>query len=211
MSRRSRELVIKVSSFSISSLSLPDYRLQRAHSRVTCRADTAHGPRHAARRRTVALDAAGTCEDGRYKMVGDESARRFGVAWLGLCLAFAIHVVDEAATGFLAVYNPTVEAIRASVPWLPVPTFTCRVWLRLLIVADLVLLGLSVFAFRGVAWLRPLAYVFGVVMLLNGALHTIGTLYMRQAMPGVYSSPLLFAGSIWLLVATRRASKAEVP
>jgi hypothetical protein len=144
-------------------------------------------------------------------MVSDAPAKRFGAAWLGLCLAFAAHVVDEAATGFLAVYNPTVEAIRARLPWLPVPTFTFRVWLRLLIVVLTVLLGLTVFAFRGVAWLRPLAYAFAVVMLVNGTLHTVGTLYMWQAMPGVYSSPLLFAGSIWLLVATRHARKAEVP
>jgi len=127
-----------------------------------------------------------------------------------MCLAFAAHVVDEATTGFLAVYNPTVEAIRARVPWLPLPTFTFRVWLRLLIVAVSLLLGLSVFAFRGARWLRPLAYAFAVVMLVNGTVHTVGTLYMKRAMPGVYSSPLLFAGSIWLLVATRRASKSEV-
>ena len=108
-------------------------------------------------------------------MVADRSARSFGAAWLGLCLAFAAHVVDEAATGFLAVYNPTVEAIRGRLPWLPVPTFTYRVWLRLLIVAVSLLLGLSVFAFRGAPWLRPLAYVFAVVMLLNGTGHTVGT------------------------------------
>lgn len=144
-------------------------------------------------------------------MVGDGSARRFGVAWLGLCLAFAAHVVDEATTGFLALYNPTVEAIRARLPWFPVPTFTFLVWLGLLIVAVSLLLGLSVFAFRGASWLRPLAYTFAVVMLLNSAGHTVGTIYMGRAMPGVYSSPLLFVGAIWLLVATRRARKAEVP
>ena len=71
-------------------------------------------------------------------------------------------------------------------------------------------MGLSVFAFRGAPWLRPLAYVFAVVMFANGTVHTVGTLYMRQAMPGVYSSPLLFAGSIWLFVATRQAGRPEV-
>jgi len=144
-------------------------------------------------------------------MVGDGTARRFGVAWLGLCLALAAHVADEAATGFLAVYHPTAEAIRARVAWLPLPMFTFRVWLRLLIVAVLFLLGLSVFAFRGASWLRPLAYIFAVAMLLNSAGHTVGTIYMGRAMPGVYSSPLLFVGAIWLLVVTRRVRKAEVP
>ena len=143
-------------------------------------------------------------------MVADRSARSFGAAWLGLCLAFAAHVVDEAATGFLAVYNPTVEAIRGRLPWLPVPTFTYRVWLRLLIVAVSLLLGLSVFAFRGAPWLRPLAYVFAVVMLLNGTGHTVGTIYLGRAMPGVYSSPLMFVAALWLLVATRRASQVQM-
>lgn len=141
--------------------------------------------------------------------MGDGSARRFGLAWIGLCLAFAVHVVDEATTGFLAVYNPTVEAIRRRIPWFPMPTFTYKVWLGLLIVAVSLLLGLSVFAFRGALWLRPLAYVFALVMLLNGTAHTVGTIYLGRAMPGVYSSPLLFVGSIWLLVATRGMARAE--
>jgi hypothetical protein len=32
----------------------------------------------------------------------------FGIAWIALCLAFALHIIDEALTGFLSVYNPTV-------------------------------------------------------------------------------------------------------
>lgn len=136
-------------------------------------------------------------------MRGPESSRRFGVAWLVLCFALAAHVVDEATTGFLAIYNPTVEAIRSSIPWVPLPTFTFRVWLGLLILAVVLLSGLSVFAFRGAAWLRPLAYVFAMVMLLNAAGHTAGTIYLGRAMPGVYSSPLLVLAAIWLWVATR--------
>jgi hypothetical protein len=37
----------------------------------------------------------------------------FGLAWLFLCVAFCAHVADEALTGFLDVYNPTVLAVRA--------------------------------------------------------------------------------------------------
>ncbi|MGO8792293.1 MAG: hypothetical protein ACLQVL_33560, partial [Terriglobia bacterium] len=50
-------------------------------------------------------------------------------AWIALCLALALHVVDEASTGFLSVYNPTVVALRKSRPWLPFPVFTFGVWL----------------------------------------------------------------------------------
>jgi len=37
---------------------------------------------------------------------------KLGIAWVALCLAFALHIVDEASTGFLSVYNPTVLAMR---------------------------------------------------------------------------------------------------
>jgi hypothetical protein len=36
--------------------------------------------------------------------------RRFCAAWVGLCAALALHVTDEALTGFLDVYNPAVQA-----------------------------------------------------------------------------------------------------
>ena len=39
--------------------------------------------------------------------------RSLARAWILLCLALALHVFDEATTGFLGVYNPTVLAIRA--------------------------------------------------------------------------------------------------
>jgi hypothetical protein len=39
----------------------------------------------------------------------------FGVAWVTLCIGFVFHIVDEALTGILAVYNPTVLAVLAQV------------------------------------------------------------------------------------------------
>jgi hypothetical protein len=132
------------------------------------------------------------------------AASRFGMAWIGLTLALAVHVADEALTGFLAVYNPTVQAIRRLVPLLPLPVFTFRLWLSLLVAAVCVLLALSVFSFRGARWMVPLAYVFGVVMLGNGLVHLAGSGYLRRPMPGVYSSPLLLAGAVYLLSRARR-------
>jgi hypothetical protein len=72
-----------------------------------------------------------------------QGARRFGVAWISLCVALALNVIDEAATGFLSVYNPTVQAIRTRFPFLPLPTFTFRVWLTGLCFGSLLLLSLS--------------------------------------------------------------------
>lgn len=127
----------------------------------------------------------------------------YGVPWLVLCGALAIHVADEALTDFLSVYNPAVRAIRARFPFVPLPTFTFRVWLGGLVVAVVVLFSLAPAAFRGAPELRPLAYVFGIVMAGNGVLHLAGSIRMRRAMPGVYSAPLILAAAIFLLASLR--------
>ncbi|HEU5261174.1 MAG TPA: HXXEE domain-containing protein [Gemmatimonadales bacterium] len=124
----------------------------------------------------------------------------FGIAWLALCVALAIHAADEALTDFLSVYNPIVRAIRSRFPFLPLPTFTFRAWLGGLVVAVLLLVGLSPLAFRGVEWMKPLAIVFGIVMTGNGLMHLGASLYARKAVPGVYSAPLLLAAAVYLLI-----------
>jgi Protein of unknown function with HXXEE motif len=124
---------------------------------------------------------------------------QFGSAWLALCAAFGIHVVDEALTDFLSVYNPMVRAVRARFPFLPLPTFTFRVWLASLVAAVVVLASLTPFAFRGAAWMRPVASAFGLIMAGNGLLHLVGSAYTRKVMPGTYSAPLILAAAIYLL------------
>jgi len=138
------------------------------------------------------------------------TASRFGTAWLLLCAALALHVADEALTGFLDIYNPTVEALRQQVPYFPMPTFTFRGWLTGLIVAVILLSALSVAAFRGKRWMAPLAYVFGFFMLLNGCGHIAGSIYLGRLMPGFHSAPLLLAASINLIVRARRVRSATV-
>jgi len=122
-----------------------------------------------------------------------------GVAWVGLCVALGIHVADEALTDFLSVYNPAVRAIRSRFPFLPLPTFTFPVWLAGLITVTVLLLALSPAAFRGEPGMRPAAYVFAVVMAGNGLLHLAGSIYLKRAMPGVYSAPLILAAALYLL------------
>jgi hypothetical protein len=139
---------------------------------------------------------------------------RLGRAWILLCLALAAHVTDEALNGFLSVYNPTVLALRARIPWLPMPTFTFTAWLAGLLAACVVLLALSRFVYRGARWVRPLAYAFAVIMIFNGLGHTAGTIAGQslfsvpspRPMPGFCSSPLLLAASTYLLFRLRYAS-----
>jgi cation transport ATPase len=133
------------------------------------------------------------------------------MAWLLLCLAFCAHVADEALTGFLGIYNPTVLAMRARYSWFPMPTFEFRQWLLGLIVANAVFLLLTPFAFRNAWWLRPLGHFYAGVHLLNAMGHTVATIFgqtvstiqFARPAPGFYSSPLLFAASIYLLVRLR--------
>ena len=132
-----------------------------------------------------------------------------GLSWVLLSLALAVHVTDEALTDFLSVYNPTVRAIRERIPFLPLPTFTFEAWLTGLIVAVVVLLSLSRFAFQGARWMTPLSYAFGILMIANGLGHCTGSLFLGRAMPGVYSSPLLLAASVYLLVCTQRQGRAS--
>jgi hypothetical protein len=130
------------------------------------------------------------------------------MAWLLLCLAFCAHVADEALTGFLGIYNPTVLAMRAQYSWFPMPTFEFRQWLTGLMVVNGLFLLLTPFAFRNAWWLRPLAYFYAGVHLLNATGHTVATIFgqtvssihFARPAPGFYSSPLLFAASIYLLV-----------
>lgn len=130
-------------------------------------------------------------------------SRRFGFAWVFLCVVLALHVTDEAATDFLSVYNPAVQAIRARFPVLPLPTFTFGVWLAGLSVGILLLLSLSPLAFRGWSVAIWLAYPLGSLMFANGLGHIGGSLYLGHLMPGVYSSPLLLAASAFLFACAR--------
>ncbi len=128
--------------------------------------------------------------------------RRHWWAWICLCAALAIHVVDEALTDFLAIYNPAVLTIRERYPSMPLPTFTFETWLALLIFAVIALIAASYFVWRGRWAMRPSSHVFAIGMLLNGLLHIAWSAYAWKLMPGVYSSPLLLVASIALIVYT---------
>ncbi len=131
----------------------------------------------------------------------------WGWSWIALSLALALHVWDEAAHDFLSVYNPTVRAIREQVPFLPLPTFSFGIWLTGLILAVLVLLLLSGFAFQGARWLKPISYALAVLIIGNGMLHLLASAYKREMVPGVYSSPVLIGAAIWLIVELRKSGK----
>jgi hypothetical protein len=137
-----------------------------------------------------------------------KAASGFGRPWFALTVAFALHVLDEATTGFLSVYNPTVIHLRARWSWFPMPPFGFREWLVGLIVAILFCLALTPLAARGAGWLRPIAWIYALIMFFNAVAHTMVTVVghtvasvaVARPAPGFYSSPLLFIGSVWLIM-----------
>ena len=121
-----------------------------------------------------------------------------GRAWLVLVGCLALHVLDEALTGFLEIYNPIVTEIRARW-WFPVPRFTFGIWLGGLIVAIVVLLLLTPLVRRDRWWVRLMATVFGTVMVLNGIAHLAGSIYFARWVPGATTAPLILVAGAWLL------------
>jgi hypothetical protein len=136
---------------------------------------------------------------------GQTSRRRFGHAWVSLTIVLAFHVVDEALTGFLSVYNSIVREARARIGWFPMPEFTFGVWLTGLCVLLILLLALSPLAYRGSPAVHVAAYPYAAIMFLNGIGHLVGSIYLGRWAPGATTAPLLIVASIWLLVGARAA------
>ena len=146
--------------------------------------------------------------------------RRLGIAWVLLWMALAVHVADEALSGFLSVYNPTVLALRARFGFWPMPTFEFREWLTGLVLGILVLASLSGVAFRNARWIRVPFYFCAIVLgIMNALGHTLGTIFGQtvgtvrfpRPAPGFYSSPLLLIASVYALIQLARTREKRRP
>jgi len=128
--------------------------------------------------------------------------KKWGIAWVSLALAIALHVTDEALSGFLPLYNSVVKSLRESYSWIPLPTFSFPEWITGLTVGVLILLGLSPLVFAGSLILRPVSYFLGILMVANAIGHIGASIYWGKLAPGVFSSPLLLVAALALLIAT---------
>ena len=131
--------------------------------------------------------------------------RYWRAAWVGLAVALALHVTDEALTGFLPVYNRIVEGIRANYSWVPLPTFTFPVWLAGLVLGIVLLFAFTPAVSRGARWIRVVSLVLSIVMIGNALGHLGASLYWGRVAPGAYSSPVLLLAAIFLLITATRA------
>jgi hypothetical protein len=163
-----------------------------------------NGPRQDVRPRSDAVArAAGATVPGRHMR-----------AWLLVVGALAVHVADEALTGFLDFYNPLVLSIRSQMSWFPMPTFAFGAWLTGLVVLVLVLASLAPAVRRGVAGTGLASWVLSIIMFMNGLGHLAGSMYFTQWLPGATSAPLVLAASLLLARATwerQRSMAAGAP
>lgn len=129
-----------------------------------------------------------------------------GPAWLAAAIALGLHVADEAATDFLAWYNPTAARIRARLHLPFPPSFTFWPWLIGLLVLTGILLAFTPLAFANDRGLFGAAVFVGVIHIFNGLLHTVAAIRFRRRVPGLTTAPLLIASGVWLLVVVSRLS-----
>ncbi len=129
----------------------------------------------------------------------------FAMAWVLLTSALALHVLDEALNDFLSLYNPLVSNLNKQMGFFSFPVFTFSLWLTGLIVIIIVLFGLTYFARQRKKWILYFAYFYGVLMVMNGLGHIVGTFYYNKLIAGVYTSPLLLISSFYLLWSAGKA------
>ena len=134
-----------------------------------------------------------------------------GAAWLFLVGALALHVLDEALTGFLDFYNPLVTQIRSRIGWFPMPAFTFGAWLGGLITLIVVLALMTPAVRRGAPGTRLACWVLSVILFLNGLAHLGGSVYFGRWLPGATSAPLMLAASVFAVrVIAGRSAPAPV-
>jgi len=120
-------------------------------------------------------------------------------AWLLVDAALALHVTDEALTGFLGFYNPLVQRIRERIAWFPMPTFTFPVWLTGLILLVILLAALTPVIRNQATLGRVLSWILATIMFANGCGHLLGSIYFQRWLPGTTSAPLLIITSVMLM------------
>lgn len=120
-------------------------------------------------------------------------------AWLLLVSAFALHVADEAVSGFPAFYNPLVTQLRENLGFFPLPTFSFSTWIALLAVAVTVGYAMTIAVHRGSPVARVLAVVVGIIMILNSLGHLIASAFLQRFLPGFWSSPFLLVTAVYVV------------
>ncbi len=137
-------------------------------------------------------------DKGMDKLI-DMLRNRNALAWVLMTCAGTLHVIDEAANGFLSFYNPLVLDLRERLSFFPAPTFSTDVWLGGLIGAIILSFLITPTVHRGGRFIRIIVTVIGVIMVFNGLGHTLGSVYLGRLLPGFWSSPILLLTAIYVV------------
>ncbi|MGB2768505.1 MAG: hypothetical protein WBC88_02125 [Candidatus Zixiibacteriota bacterium] len=121
-------------------------------------------------------------------------------AWVLMISAIAVHVLDEAITGFLPFYNDVALNLRASLGLSLPPTFAFETWLGGLIAAIIVCFSLTPAVSRGGRFIRVLTTALGILMVANALGHMLGSFYSGRLLPGFWSSPFLLVTAVYVVI-----------
>lgn len=126
-----------------------------------------------------------------------------GRAWLLLCSVLVIHVAEEASTGFLNVFSPLILKTGAFFG-LSIVMSRYVIWLSVIATLVAVLFALTPLVYRGKRWLVKGSYILAVLMIGNASLHLSSPLLLGYFLLGEFTSPLLIAASIWLVIRAKK-------
>jgi hypothetical protein len=132
------------------------------------------------------------------------SSHGIGRPWLALCFCLAVHVAEEAFTGFLPFYSDATRAVSELFPFVTSPSLVlaASMWMGVAFVG--ILTALAPFAYRGVGWMRVATIGVALIALANVSGHIGGSMLAGQALPGVYTTPLLAVAGVYALVSAWR-------
>jgi hypothetical protein len=114
--------------------------------------------------------------------------------------AVALHVLDEASTGFLPFYNTLAQSLRAILGLSFPPMFSFGAWLGGLIAAIIISFALTPLVSRGGRFIRILTTAVGMMMVVNALGHMLGSVYLGRLMPGFWSSPFLLVTAAYVVL-----------
>ena len=134
------------------------------------------------------------------KTIGSLLKNRNALAWVLMLSAVAVHVLDEASTGFLPLYNNVAQSLRASLGLSFPPAFSFQTWLVGLIIAIIIGFALTPLVSRGGRLIRILTTAVGMLMVLNALGHMLGSAYLGRLLPGFWSSPLLLVTAVYVVL-----------
>jgi hypothetical protein len=136
------------------------------------------------------------------------------IAWVLMMSAVAVHVLDEAISGFLPFYNDIAFNLRGRLGFPLPPRLAFETWIVGLITAIIIGFALTPLVSRGGRLVRVFTTIVGILTAVNALGHMLGSVYLGRLLPGFWSSPFLLLTAVFVVIRGlsnrgRTARKAE--